>query len=57
MFDKICDKIDKIDLVFKVVNDTLWLALLGWYRPLLVEDHASPRTPQTLVGCGCDYVT
>ncbi|KAE8037818.1 hypothetical protein FH972_010373 [Carpinus fangiana] len=57
MFDKICDKIDKIDLVFKVVNGTLWLAFLGCFRPLPLEDHASPRTPQALVGCDCDYVT
>ena len=48
---------DKIDLVFKVVNGTLWLALLGVFRPISVEDHANPRTPQAFVGCGCDYVT
>lgn len=47
----------KVDLVFKIIFCTLWLALLRWLRPLPVKDHTSPRSPQALVGCGCDNVT
>jgi len=47
----------EVDLVFEVINRILWLTLLWWFRALAIEDHTSPRTPQTFVGSGGDYVT